>query len=162
MFPPLDRRCAREAEEEVTITTLVKQPLFPEFETMERRFRRLFEGTSLMPTFTYSPVPPADVYETPEQYVVELEVPGYEEQELDVEISDHTLSVSGAREEKSEGKDKSYQLHERLERTFRRTFALPAEVDAERATAAFETGVLKVRAPKVAITQPRKIAISKP
>ena len=75
------------------MTTLVKQSLFPEIESMERRFRRILEGTPLtafVPVF----LPAADIYETPEEYVVELEVPGYTEEKLAVEVSDHTLVVT--------------------------------------------------------------------
>ena len=88
-------------------------------------------------------------------------MPGYEESQLGLEVSDHTITVTGSREETKEEAEKSYRLHERLERTFERTFMLPAEVDSEHVTAAFEKGVIKVRAPKLAGAKPRKIAITK-
>jgi HSP20 family protein len=139
-------------------TTLVKPSLFPEVESMERRFRRILEGTPLtafVPVF----LPAADIYETPEEYVVELEVPGYAEEQLGVEVSDHTLVVTGTREESHEDK-KTYRLQERLERTFKREFRLPAETDRESVTAHFEQGVLEIHAPKLATTKPRKVEIS--
>jgi len=142
------------------VTTLVKQSLFPEFETMERRFRRMFEGIPLMPAFLPQTVTPAaDVYETPKELVVELEVPGYEQKELGLEISDHTLTVTGMREEVKEESEKTFRIHERLERTFERTFVLPPEVDGEHITAQFEKGVLKVHAPKLAMSKQRKVEI---
>jgi HSP20 family protein len=143
------------------MTTLVKQPLHSELDWIDRPFRRLFGGMPLMPAFMAPVAPAADVYETPEEYVVELEVPGYEEKELGLEISDHTLTVTGSRAETKEEIEKSYQLHERLERTFERTFMLPPEIDGEHVSAAFEKGVLKVHAPKLATVKPRKVAISK-
>jgi HSP20 family protein len=142
------------------MTIPVKQTVLPDFETMERRFRRMFEGLSFMPTLM--PVTPAaDVYETPEEYVVEVEVPGYEERELGLEVSDHTLTLSGLRNETKDESDKTFRLHERLERTFERTFTLPPEIDSEHITAEFGKGVLKVHAPKLAVSSPRKVAISK-
>jgi len=96
----------------------------------------------------------------PGDYVFELEVPGYEEEELGIELLDHTRAVKGSRAETKEAEEKSYRLHERLERTFERTFTLPREVDGEHVTAEFDKGVLKVHAPKVATTQPRKVAIT--
>ena len=141
--------------------TLVRQSLLPEFETMERRFRRMFEGMPLMPAFLPSgaATPAADVYETPSEVVVELEVPGYAEEELGLELSDRTLTVRGLREQITDGCEKSFALHERLEHTFERTFVLPPDVDSERITAEFERGVLKVHAPKLPTTRHRTIPI---
>jgi HSP20 family protein len=142
------------------MTTLVKQPLLPELDAFDRRFRRLVGGMPLMPAFVAAAAPAADVYETPDEYVFELEVPGYEEEELGIELFDHTLTVKGSRAETKEAEEKSYRLHERLERTFERTFTLPREVDGEHVTAEFDKGVLKVHAPKLATAQPRKVAIT--
>jgi HSP20 family protein len=135
------------------LTTLVKQPLLPELDVMERRLRRMFD----VPL-----APAADVYETPEELVFELEVPGYEEKELGLEVSDHMLTIVGTHEEATEKVDKTFRLHERIGGTFERTFVLPPEIDGERVTATFERGLLKVHAPKVEAAKPRKIAISKP
>ena len=134
------------------MATLVKQPLLPDFDVMERRLRRMFEGPL---------APAADVYETPEELVVELEVPGYEEEELGLEVSDHMLTITGAHEQTAEEIDKTFRLHERIGGAFERTFMLPPEIDGERVTATFEKGLLKVHAPKAEAARPRKIAISK-
>jgi HSP20 family molecular chaperone IbpA len=64
------------------------------------------------------------------------------------------------REQPAESKEKSFRLHERLEREFERTFTLPAEVDAGHVTATFGKGVLEVRAPKLSVTGARKIEIA--
>jgi HSP20 family protein len=142
------------------MTTLVKQSRLPEFDAMERTFRRMFEGIPLIPAFGPPTTPATDVYETSEEFIVELEVPGYEEKELGVEIHDHTLVVKGDREELKEETEKAFKVHERLERHFERTFTLPPEIDSEQITARFEKGVLKVHAPKLESVQPRKIAIT--
>jgi HSP20 family protein len=135
------------------LTTLVKQPLLPELDVMERRLRRMFEVPM---------APAADVYETPEEVVFELEVPGYEEKELGLEVSDHMLTITGTHSETTEEIDKTFRIHERIGGTFERTFMLPPEIDGEHVTATFEKGLLKVRAPKAEAAKPRKIAISKP
>jgi HSP20 family protein len=126
-----------------------------ELGSMERRMRRLLEGTS---GFAGAPLPAADVYETGDEYVVELEVPGYDEQELAVEVADHTLAIKGRRSAKKEEKAKEFSLQERLEREFERRFVLPAEADAERVEASFAKGVLEVHAPRVRKTGVRKTA----
>jgi HSP20 family protein len=142
------------------MTTLVKFR-YPEFESMERRLRRVFDsfpiGTSLLESTT---MPAADVYETPTEFVVELEIPGFDTNELSLDLSDHTLTVKGARAEHRDEAEKTFRMQERLERTFERTFPLPAEVDADGITASFEQGVLKVHAPKLAAAKQREITIS--
>jgi HSP20 family protein len=138
------------------MSMIVRTPSFLEFEGMERRLRRMLEGVGFAPTL----LPAADVYETASEWVVEVEVPGYGEKDLELEIADHSLTVKGARKETKEEKDKAFRLHERLECEFERTFPLPPEADTEHVTARFEKGVLEVHAPKLSITQPRKVAIA--
>ena len=140
---------------------IMKQSLLPEFDAMEKRFRRLWEGVPFVPAFMPGVTPAADVYETPTEYVVELEVPGYEEKDLTLEISDHTLQITGTLTEVTEEKEKTFRVHERLERTFERTFVLPIEVDSEHLSATVDRGVLKIHAPKAKIAEPRKVAITR-
>ncbi len=137
--------------------TIVKWTPFTELDSMERRMRRLFEEIGFAPTLA----PAADVYETGDEFVVELEVPGYEEKELAIEVFDHTLAVRGTRAEAKEQKAKEFALHERLEREFERRFVLPHEADTEHVKAVFDKGVLSVHAPKVKSAKPKQVAITK-
>jgi HSP20 family protein len=135
--------------------------MLPELDAMERTFRRMFEGIPMMPAFVSPVAPAADVYETPEEIVFELEVPGYAEKELGLEVSDHRLTIKGERTEVEEKTTKAYRLHERLERHFERSFVLPPEIDSAKVTARFDKGVLQVHAPKLESIQPRTIPITK-
>jgi HSP20 family protein len=127
-----------------------------ELEAMERRMRRMFDEAWIAPSTT----PNADVYETDDEFVVELEVPGYAEKDLEVEVHDHTLSVNGERSEEKEKKEKDYRLHERLERRFERRFTLPPETDVTSVKATYDKGVLEIHAPKVAEGPAKKVPIS--
>jgi HSP20 family protein len=138
-----------------TMTTLIRWTPFRELEPMERRMRRMFEDIGFGP-FT---VPAADFYETDRDYVVELEVPGFEEKELGIEVSDHTLTVKGQRLDEAKEEEKAFRFHERLEKTFERQFYLPPEADTEHVEATFAKGVLKMRTPKVSEAKPRKVPI---
>jgi HSP20 family protein len=142
------------------MAALVRWAPFRDLDTIERRMRRVFEDAGLGPLA----MPAADVYETDGEWVVELEVPGYAEKDLGIEVSDRTLVVKGAIEEAKEEKEKTFHLRERLERSFERAFRLPQEANAEKVVATFKNGVLEVRAPKAAQATPRKVAIgaSKP
>lgn len=137
--------------------TIVKWTPFSELDSMERRMRRLFEEIGFAPGLA----PAADVYETDDELVVELEVPGYEEKELSIEVFDHTLAIKGSRVKAKEQTAKDFALHERLEREFERRFVLPAQADTEHLKAVFAKGVLEVHAPKLETAKPKKVAITK-
>jgi HSP20 family protein len=139
------------------MTTLVRWTPFRELDAMERRMRRLFDDAGFIP----APSPAADVYETPQEFVVELEVPGFADKDLALEITDHTLIVRGEVKEEKERDEKTFLLHERLERTFERRFFLPDSADTDKVTAIFKEGVLELHAPKIAAAKPRKVAIAK-
>jgi HSP20 family protein len=130
---------------------------FTELDSMERRMRRLFEEIGFAPVLA----PAADVYETDDEFVVELEVPGYAEKELSIEVSDHTLAIKGERTKTKEEKTKEFALHERLEREFERRFILPGEADTDHVKAVFDNGVLEVHTPKLETTKPKKVTITK-
>lgn len=135
---------------------VMKWAPFQELDSIERRMRRAFEEFGFAPTL----LPAADVFETADEFVVEVEVPGYAEEELHVEISDHTLTVKGERSESREKQEKTFRLHERLDREFERRFALPPEADTEHVRATFAKGVLELHAPKLATATPRKVEIA--
>jgi HSP20 family protein len=137
--------------------TIVRWTPFMELDSMERRMRRWFEEFGFSPPLA----PATDIYETDEEYVVELEVPGFEEKELKVEVFDHTLAVKGRREKTKEEKAKEFTLHERLEREFERRFVLPTEADTDHLKAVFVKGVLEVHAPKAKTATPKQVAITK-
>jgi HSP20 family protein len=136
---------------------ITKRTPFTELDSMERRMRRVFEEIGFAPVLA----PAADVYETDDEFVVELEVPGYEEKELSIEVIDHTLAIRGVRAKTTEEKTKEFALHERLEREFERRFILPTEADTEHLKAVFGKGVLAVHAEKVPTAKPKKVAITK-
>ena len=139
------------------MTTMLKWSPFQELDSMERRMRRMFEEIGFAPVLP----PAADIYETDDEFVMELDVPGYEEKDLAIEVFDHTVRVKGERAEAKAEEEKSFHLHERLEHEFERRFELPAEADTKHVRAQFANGVLEVHAPKLAVSKPHKVEISK-
>ena len=135
--------------------SLTRWTPFQELDSIERRVRRALEDVGFAPAL----VPAADVYETDDEVVVELEVPGYTEAELSLEVTDHTLVVKGAREEAREERQRAYRLHERLERSFERRFVLPGETDTERLEARFGEGILEVHAKRIP-AKPKTVPIA--
>jgi HSP20 family protein len=139
------------------MAALEKWTPFSELDVIERRMRRIFEDLGFAPALT----PAADIYETGDEYVVELEVPGFDQQELVVEVFDHTLTVKGERAEATEKEEKTVRLRERLESTFERRFRLPSETDSERLQAEYAKGILSVHVPKAETLKPRNVEIAK-
>ncbi|HWQ23571.1 MAG TPA: Hsp20/alpha crystallin family protein [Gaiellaceae bacterium] len=137
------------------MSSIVKWTPFWDLDLMERRMRRMLEDFGMAP----APLPAADMYETDKELVVELDVPGFDENDLELAVSDHTLTIKGERKQEKEEKEKTFYLHERLEKHFERKFTLPPEVDLEHVEAKFRTGVLEVHVPKIEQAKTRKIPI---
>ena len=104
-------------------------------------------------------VPSLDVSETAEAYEVSVDLPGVKPEDVKLEVHDGQLSVSGKRENVLEKKDKNFHRVERSSGSFYRSIALPNEIDNEKVEAAYDKGVLHIKLPKSAKSQPKKIEI---
>lgn len=104
-------------------------------------------------------VPTLDIAETPEAFEVSVDLPGVKLENVKLEMHDGQLSISGARENVTEKKDKNYHRLERSSGSFFRSIVLPSEVDSEKIDATYDNGVLHVRLPKSVKAQPKKIEI---
>ena len=137
--------------------TIVRWSPFQELDTVERRMRRMLDSYSAAPLS----LPATDVYQTDGELIFELEVPGFEDKELEVEVSDHTLTVKGERTATKEEHDKDYRLQERLAKSFERRFELPPESDLGKVAAEFKQGVLVVHAPMTKAPAPHRVPIAR-
>jgi HSP20 family protein len=142
----------------VDMATLVRWTPFREIEAVERRMRRMVDDLAPRGLVGMS-IPAADIYEDDDAYVVEVDVPGFEESDLDIEVTNHTLCVKGERKEEEEETGKTFQLKERLERSFERRFALPEEADLDALEAKYRKGVLEIRMPKSVAPESRRVEI---
>jgi HSP20 family protein len=106
-------------------------------------------------------VPRFDVKETQDAYVINADLPGVKDEELNVSLNGNRLTISGTREEEHREEGESYYAMERSHGSFGRTFTMPDGVDAESVTADLKQGVLTVRVPKKPEAQPKRIAIGK-
>lgn len=104
-------------------------------------------------------IPPVDLHETPEQYVITAELPGLRRDDVDIHMQDGQLTLSGSRREEAAACEQYHRI-ERGHGSFRRTFHLPLPVDAERIVADLRDGVLTVTCPKAADGAARRIHIS--
>jgi HSP20 family protein len=119
---------------------------------------RLIDGlwNPLLGDYTTGWQPMLDVRETEGEYLVLVDLPGVKREDVAVEASEQTLTISGTRAPVETG---DAQHSERPHGAFSRTLALPTGVDQERIAAAYADGVLTLRIPKPAGAKPTKIAI---
>ena len=104
-------------------------------------------------------IPPMDVYETRDAYVIMAELPGLSREDLRIDFHDGHLTLSGVRREDGPCCD-HYHRMERGHGSFSRTFQLPLLVDADTITADFRDGVLRVTCPKDPEGSARRIQIT--
>ena len=104
-------------------------------------------------------VPPVDLHETPDHYVITAELPGVKREDVDIQLSEGRLTLSGVRRERNVPCEQYHRV-ERGHGSFSRTFELPLPVDAERIAADLRDGVLTVTCPKTGDTAARRIHVS--
>lgn len=106
-------------------------------------------------------VPAMDLIEEDDALLLEADLPGLTEDDINVEVQDNVLTVSGERRSEQEKRGDGYHRTERAFGHFSRTVTLPEAIEEDRVTANFNDGVLEVRVPKPEQRQPKKISIGK-
>jgi HSP20 family protein len=100
-----------------------------------------------------------DIYEDEQHLVLKLEVPGVNEDELNVSLENNVLTVSGERKFEKEEKEENFHRIERRYGSFARTFRLPNTVDGEKVDATYDKGILKIALAKRAEAKPKQIKV---
>ena len=139
---------------------------FRPFERLQREIDRLFDdfaggigrsplGRSLFdiePAWrtqsAMSAMPAVDVTETDKAYEIAAELPGMDENNIEVKVADDVLTIKGEKQEVKEEKKRDYYLSERSFGSFQRSFQVPGGVDTDNIDANFKNGVLTVTLPK--------------
>jgi HSP20 family protein len=102
-------------------------------------------------------VPAADIHETTENVVLQMDMPGVSKENVELMLDNGTLTVTGKADKEQEGKA---VYRETRVGDYRRQFTIGEDFDAEHITAEMKTGVLTVKIGKVAKAKPRKIEIA--
>jgi HSP20 family protein len=119
-------------------------------------FEDLERGIGIRPVF----VPDVDLRETQDAYMLESDLPGFKQDEVEITITGDRLTISGRREPPKE-ESRQYLLRERPAGEFVRTFVMPTGTDPEGVRADFKDGVLLVTIPKRPEIKARKIPLGK-
>ena len=119
-------------------------------------FDNIFGGDS----FGYGRNCPAvDVREEKDRYVMEAELPGLTESDIDVNLDDNMLTISSKKNEEKEERKDGYLLKERRAYSFKRSFVVPKDVNREKIDAKFKDGLLTLTLEKAPEAKPKKIEV---
>ena len=104
--------------------------------------------------------PRVDVAESENDFTVHAELPGLRKEDIQVTLEDNMLTITGERKYEDELKDKQFYRRERAYGTFKRTFGLGTEVDADKIAATYKDGLLILTLPKSEAAKPRQIDVT--
>lgn len=103
--------------------------------------------------------PATDVYDTEDNYVLKMDVPGFAKDEIKVEFKKDTLTISGERKNDKSTEDTTYHRNERSAGNFSRSFSMPRNVDGNAINAKLKNGILELRIAKPEEQKPRTITV---
>jgi len=138
---------------------------FGEALSLRDAMNRLFEQAVLQPSDGTSErregsfTPAMDVHESQDAYTVTLSLPGVKPEDVNIQYQQGALTISGESHEEQTREQGAYHVRERRSGRFSRALRLPDMVNADKAEASFEHGVLTLRLPKAEETKPRRIAV---
>jgi HSP20 family protein len=136
-----------------------------ELTTLQNEMNRLFSTVFDAPAQGNGPqtlrrwMPAMDLVETEDHFVLRADLPGLSEEDVNIEVEDRVLTLSGERKAEHESTKDGYHRVERAFGSFSRSLTLPEGVDPESVAASFDRGVLEIKIPKPEQRKPRKISI---
>ncbi|MBP8274920.1 MAG: Hsp20/alpha crystallin family protein [Acidobacteria bacterium] len=129
-----------------------------EVDRLNRMFNSVFGGE---PLASGAWTPAVDIFEAPNHdLVVKAEVPAMKKEDIKVTVEQNVLTIEGERKFESDVNRDQYHRLERGFGSFRRSFTLPATLDASRVSASYQDGVLTVTLPQRAEAKPRQIEVN--
>lgn len=103
--------------------------------------------------------PTADISETKKEYVIKLDLPEVDKEDVDVSVTDGVLTIKGERRQEKESDDEQRHRVESFYGTFTRSFSLPDNIELNGIKATNRRGVLKIHLPKSKETKPESVEI---
>jgi HSP20 family protein len=142
---------------------LVTWDPYRELSTLQDRVNRLFgsprrEREEEMNLGAW--IPPVDIVEEKDRILLTAELPGFQENDVEVQMEGGVLTIRGERKSESEKEGRTFHRMERSYGQFVRSFTLPNNVDRDNIKAKFNNGLLEIELPKREEAKPRQIKIS--
>jgi HSP20 family protein len=140
---------------------LVRWDPFRDLTSLQSEVNRLFTratGHDAAERQSWSPA--IDVVETEDAIVLKAELAGMKPEDINIEVQDNVLTVSGERRFEEEVKDDKFYRIERRYGSFSRSLALPPTADETKVDAKYEDGVLQITVHKAEVVKPKKITVT--
>lgn len=142
------------------MSNLIRWEPAREIMTLREAMDRLFDDAFTRPLGLISTAMPAiDMYQTDEDVVVRAAIPGMKADDVQISVTGEVLTLKGEVKQKEETKDKAWHIREQRWGAFERTLLLPVDVDADKAKAEFENGMLTITLPKSQQSRPKTITV---
>ena len=137
---------------------------FREFDRMSREMDRLWNSFSEGGLIKRNDedgvwLPSLDISETKNDLVVKAELPGMDPKDIDISLSNGSLTIKGEKKQEREEKEENYHFIERSYGSFCRSVRLPKEVKHDKVSASFKDGVLKIVLPKSEEAKKKEIKV---
>ena len=137
---------------------------FRELTSLQDRMNRVFQdslgGRSDEALVSSGWVPPVDIYEDEHNLNIQMEIPGVDLKEVDVQVENNTLTIRGERKLEKDQKEENFHRIERRYGSFFRSFTLPNTIDTEKVTAECNNGLLEIKLPKKTEAKPKQIKVN--
>ncbi len=132
-----------------------------EMMTLREAMDRLFDDAFTRPISMSggSVIPALDLYQTPNEVVVKVALPGLKSDDVQLAVTDNMLTLRGEFKHEAEQKEATYHIREQRHGAFERSVMLPTDVQTDKAKADFENGVLTITLPKAEAVKPKTINI---
>lgn len=147
-------------------SNIVRFDPFEDLGRLQREMNRLFDDTTHPGWARTNGVaqsvwaPQVDIHEDANSITVKADLPGIKQEDIDIQLSNDTLTLSGARKFEDEERKANYVRVERAYGSFQRTFTLGVPVDADKIRASFKDGVLTIDLPKSESIKPKKVKVT--
>jgi HSP20 family protein len=132
-----------------------------EMMTLREAMDQLFDDAFTRPRSQSgdSIIPPVDLYQTPDEVIVKVNLPGLKAEDVQISVTSDVLALRGEFKQESEKKVATYHMLERRSGSFERSVMLPTVVQTGKARADFEDGVLTITLPKAEAVKPKTITV---
>ena len=127
---------------------------------MNRMFDNVFRGADCCEDDTLTAWSPAvDITEHDDQYIVKMELPGVNKEEVKITLESNILTIRGEKKEEKETKKENYLRAERSYGSFQRSFTLPTTVKSDKIDASFKDGILNITLPKAEEAKAKQVEV---
>ncbi len=161
----------RKEAEERTIAPYTSREIQQDFDRMMERFQRDFDefwriprmwrhGLSMMPFKKGMITPSVDLEDRDKDFRLAVDLPDFKKEDIDIEVTDNTVTIRAEKRTAEEEKNKSYVRRERTAQTYYRRIDLPEKIDSNQAQANLNNGVLEITLPKKEPKEKKKLAIT--